>query len=165
VPRPPRSPTSSPGGSDRPDKPGPSLRTRALRLLARREHSRTELERRLAPHAEDPESLSTLLDALAERGWLSEPRLVEQVVHARRARYGSLRIRQELTARGVSREGVDEAQAELKRGDLDAARSAWRKRFGRPPRDAAERARQLRFLLGRGFPAGVASRVLRDAAG
>ena len=57
----------------------PSLKTRALGYLARREHSRLELERKLAPHAKTSEDLSLVLDTLEQRGFLSAPRMVEQV--------------------------------------------------------------------------------------
>jgi regulatory protein len=122
-----------------------------LRLLARREHSRLELQRKLAPHAQDPGELASLLDELCRRGWLSERRVVEQIIHARREKFGSRRIRQELLDKGVAEELVAESLPQLKDGDIEAARAVWRKKFGKLPRNAAERARQVRFMQGRGF--------------
>jgi regulatory protein len=77
--------------------------------------------------------------------------MVEQVVHSRRGRYGSQRIRQELLAKGVAEETVAAVLPQLKEGDLEAARRVWAKKFRAPPRNAAERVRQVRFLQARGF--------------
>jgi len=131
-------------------------------VLARREHTRQELERKLAPHAPDPDELVAILDDFERRGWLSERRFVEQVVHARRRRFGVSRIRQELVAKGVSEALVDETLAGLAGGEDAAAREIWRKKFGEPPRSAAERARQIRFLQGRGFTLDTIMRVLKQ---
>lgn len=139
----------------------PTLRERALRLLARREHSRSELARKLGPHAEDPADIERLLGELEQRGWLSERRLVEQVVHARRARFGPRRIERELLQKGISEESVAAALPALKAGEREAARAIWLKKFGgRQPRNPAERARQARFLQGRGFDLEVVSKVI-----
>ena len=76
-----------------------SLRARALKALARREHSRQELQAKLRPFAEDPEELKSLLDDLEKRGWLSEARFVEQLTTVRRRRFGAARILHELRER------------------------------------------------------------------
>ena len=144
-------------------KPPANLRARALRLLARREHSRLELEYKLAPHAPDPEELGRLLDDLARRGWLSERRLVEQVIHARRGKFGSRRIRQELLDKGVAEELVAEALPLLKASEVEAAREVWRRKFGAPPRSRNERARQVRFMQGRGFALETILKVIKWA--
>jgi regulatory protein len=138
-----------------------SLRSRALRLLARREHSRAELTRKLAGHTEDPAELESVLDDFERRGWLSEKRVVEQVVHAQRSRYGARRIERDLRAKGVSGEAVATAMSGLKDGELDAAREVWRRKFGgRLPRTPADRAKQARFLQGRGFDMEVVMKVI-----
>ena len=133
---------------------------RALRLLARRDHTRRELAAKLAPHAADPAELAALLDQLAARGWLSEARVVEQVVHAKRARFGCARIRHALTKRGVPDHLIEPALAELRSTELEAARSVREKKFPNPARDAAERAKQLRFLQSRGFSVEIALRAV-----
>ena len=74
----------------------PSLKARALRYLARREHSRLELEKKLASHARTSQELSSTLDALEQDGFLSATRMTEQIVHMRKNRFGSLRIAHEL---------------------------------------------------------------------
>jgi regulatory protein len=139
-----------------------SLRGRALRLLARREHSRAELGRKLAVHSEDGAEVERLLDELESRGWLSERRVVEQMVHARRARFGAQRIERDLLAKGVSGEAVADALRDLKGGELDAAREVWRRKFGgKAPRNQAERGKQARFLQGRGFGMDVILKVIK----
>ena len=137
-----------------------SLRARALRMLARREHSRLELQRKLEAY-DDAAEIEKLLDDFAGKGWLSESRVLEQLVHARRGKFGSRRIRQELIDKGIAGDLVAQALPGLKDGDLEAARAIWRKKFGKPPRNMNERARQTRFLLSRGFTADVVRRVVR----
>ena len=137
------------------------LTARALRLLARREHTRVELCRKLAPHVDDPARLEAVLDDLARRGWLSDERFVEQFVHARRGRYGVVRIRRALLERGVADEVIAGALRDLKAGELDAARAVWVRKFKAPPKTSADRARQVRFLQSRGFEIEFAMRVTR----
>ena len=140
----------------------PTLRERALKLLARREHSRAELTRKLSVHAEDPGEIERVLDDCERRGWLSERRVVEQLVHARRSRYGARRIERDLLQKGVSEDAVSAALAELKAGELGAAREVWRRKFGgRQPRGPADHARQVRFLQGRGFELDTILRVIK----
>lgn len=147
----------------RQEKPQASLRARALRLLARREHSRLELARKLAPHAEDPGELENLLDEFTRRGWVAEERVAEQIIHARRGRFGSGRIRQEMLAKGVPEEVVAAVLPQLKDTDLEAARTIWRRKFGKAPASAAERARQMRFMQGRGFALDTILKIIRSA--
>lgn len=142
--------------------PEPSLRVRALRHLARREYTRHELSRVLAPHAESEAEVGQILDDFSKQGWLSETRAAEQLVHARRGRYGPARIRRDLEAKGVSAELVGSTVAGLKAGEFEAARLVWQKKFREPATNAAERARQARFLLGRGFSSEVIKQLLRS---
>jgi regulatory protein len=138
------------------------LRTRALRMLARREYSRSELERRLAPFTEDPAEISELLADFERRGWLSESRVVEQVLASRRRRFGAQRIAHELREKGLSDTAIAAAQSQLKESELETARAIWMKKFGVVPANARDKARQLRFLQGRGFGLEVIRRLLRD---
>jgi len=140
-----------------------SLRDRALRCLARREHSRLELQRKLEPHAEESDDIQSLLDEFERRGWLSETRLVEQTVHARRGRFGTDRILRELRGKGVSEEAITEAKSQIRETELGAARTVWRKKFARLPKNASERGKQLRFMRGRGFGLDVILKLLRGA--
>lgn len=131
--------------------PAAALRARALRLLARREHSRAELRRKLAPHAEEGVDLDDLLDDFTRRGWLSEERFIEQAVRAKSRRFGPLKIAHHLREKGIGEAEIAQAVALAKAGESGSLESAWRSRFGRIPADAAEKARQVRFLQGRGY--------------
>ncbi len=153
-----------------PAAPARSLKARALRWLAQREHSRTELRRKLLPHAaaEDAESadaaharLDALLDWLEANHYLSQQRFVESRVHAREARFGNLRIRRELAQHQVGLPA--DVESSLRDTELERARAVWAARFSGRSTDAAERARQARFLAGRGFSGDVIHRVLREA--
>ncbi|WP_066159411.1 recombination regulator RecX [Hydrogenophaga pseudoflava] len=140
-----------------------SLKGRALRLLAGREHSRAELEKKLAPHEQEPGEVQRALDELQAKGFISEQRVVESVIHRRSARLGAGRVKQELQAKGVSAEAVAEAVDRLRGTETERAREVWRKKFGEPAADAAGRAKQMRFLASRGFGAEAIRRVVRGA--
>ena len=137
-----------------------SLKGRALKLLAAREHSRPELERKLAPHEEAPGELAQALDELQAKGFISEQRVVESVLHRRASRLGASRVKQELQAKGVGAEAVAEAVDQLRATEVERARAVWRKKFGEPATDAAGRAKQMRFLASRGFGAEAIRRVV-----
>ncbi|CAN7202815.1 recombination regulator RecX [Pseudorhodoferax sp. LjRoot39] len=141
-------------------RPALSLKGRALRMLSQREHSRPELERKLARHTEDAEELARALDELQAKGFISEARVVESVLHQRAAQYGALRLRQELQRRGVASAAITEAVAGLADSEFERALALWQRRFA-PAADAREHARQSRFLLARGFSGAVVTRVLR----
>ena len=137
-----------------------SLKGRALKLLAAREHSRRELERKLAQHETEPGQLKTALDDLQARGFIDEQRVVDSHLHRRASRLGAGRIKQELQAKGLDAERVAIAVASLKATEVERAREVWRKKFGEVPKDASERAKQARFLAARGFGGEVIRRVL-----
>ncbi|NIM39797.1 MAG: recombination regulator RecX [Hydrogenophaga sp.] len=141
----------------------PSLKGRALRLLAQREHSRAELQRKLAAHEESPGELARALDELQAKGFIDERRVIESVIHRRAARLGASRVRQELQAKGLPAEAVAQAVGELRGSEVERAREVWRKKFGRPPTDATERAKQMRFLAARGFGGEAIRRVVTGA--
>ncbi|MFC5496679.1 recombination regulator RecX [Caenimonas terrae] len=141
-------------------RPTLSLKGRALRLLSGREHSRAELERKLAPHEEEPGQLARVLDELQAKDFINEQRVVDSVVHRRAGKLGALRIRQELQSKGLDSEKVQAALAGLKAGELERAREVWRRKFDAPPSDAAERGKQARFLAARGFDGEVIGKVL-----
>ena len=137
-----------------------SLKGRALRYLALREHSRAELERKLAPHEEVPGELAQALDELQARGFIDEQRVIESLLYRRASRLGAGRLRQELQAKGLQGEAVQQALAGLRDTELARARAVWRKRFETVPTEATERARQTRFLMARGFSSEVVRQVL-----
>ena len=128
-------------------------RETAIRLLARREHSRRELAAKLVARGFGDAVVAEVLDALEAEGLLSDARFVESYLHSRREKgYGPLRRRAELRERGVDEALIEAGLAALDADWASLCERAWRKRFGgQPPRDLRERARQQRFLCQRGF--------------
>ncbi|MDR1708804.1 MAG: recombination regulator RecX [Candidatus Accumulibacter sp.] len=139
---------------------GPTLRERALRLLARREHARAELARKLAGHAESEAELEALLDDLCAHDLLSDERYAQMRLRSHGARLGNARLERELLAAGVD---GDLAAGVLSGADdeFSRAREVWRRKYAARPADEAERARQMNFLLRRGFSGETIRRVLR----
>lgn len=135
------------------------LRERALRLLARREHSRAELARKLAAHAQ-PEAIAALLDALEQEGLLSNARYAEALAHAYQGRHGSLRLQQTLRRQGVEAALAEVAIQAARAEDLESCRRLWQKKFGTAPATLKDKARQYRFLLARGFPAEIVAQIV-----
>jgi regulatory protein len=144
---------------------GPSLKTRALAHLARREHSRLELEKKLAPHAPNPEELAQLLDDLEQCEALSSARVVEQVIHMRKSRFGAQRIVRELREKGIAENLIAAQLPNIKEAEQRCAYEVWRKKFSTVPANARELGRQMRFMRSRGFAPETISRVLRRADG
>jgi regulatory protein len=129
----------------------PTLRERALRLLARREHSRAELAGKLRTYASPDEELKTLLEDLSRRRLLSDERYAESRAHALSRKYGAARIAHELRAKGLDK-GLAEQTAKAARAtEVERAREVWRRKFRVAPRTREERAKQMRFLQSRGF--------------
>ena len=146
-------------------KSEPSLKSRAMRFLARREHSREELRRKLAAKVAEGESLDAVLDELARQGWLSDTRFAEHMVRAKARRFGPLRLAQELRNRGVVAEDI---AAGIRGAGADGEASIeaiWRRRFRAAPENEREKMRQVRFLQGRGFPVEEIFRFLKSMKG
>ena len=142
-----------------------SLKARAVALLSRREHSRLELTRKLAAHAESAEQLARMLDDLVREGWLSDARYAQSLVHRRAVTHGATRIAAELRQSGVADEAIAEIRDTLRDTELERARVVWQKRFGAAPLpDRQAFAKQARFLAGRGFGHDVIYRVLGEAS-
>ena len=141
----------------------PTLKGRALRLLSQREHSRQELERKLKPFEEVPGELAQALDFLQAKDFINEQRVLESVVNRRASKLGASRVKQELQAKGLDPQAVSDALQGLRKTEVDRAREVWRKKFGQPALDANERAKQMRFLLTRGFAAEAVRRVVSGA--
>jgi regulatory protein len=118
------------------------------------------LERKLIQHEEEPGSLAKALDELQAKGFINEQRVLESVLHRRAAKLGTTRIRQELQGKGLAPEAVLEAVEQLRATEVERAREVWRKKFGEPPLDANERAKQMRFLASRGFGGEAIRRVV-----
>jgi len=144
------------------------LEIRALRYLAQREHSRRELAQKLSARKDCGETaelteLTEVLDKLEQQGFLSEQRMVEQVARIRRSRFGSQRIIHELKAKGIDDHLIDGIRPALQENELEAAFNIWRKKFHQPPATREERAKQIRFMMNRGFSMETIQRVLSQA--
>jgi regulatory protein len=134
-----------------------SIKSRALRYLAQREHSRAELQRKLARFVEDtsehsaPALIAAALDELTAHDLLSDDRTAQSVLRSQGQRYGARRLQQTLQAKGLAAELVADTLAQARGTELQRAQAVWLRRYGVPAATAAERAKQMRFLAGRGF--------------
>jgi regulatory protein len=142
-------------------RPMRSLKGRALGYLSRREYSRAELSRKLAPYAEEGESIDELLDSLESEGWLSDSRFAESLINRRASRMGAGRIVGELKRHSVGQALVEEVSAQLRETELARAQAVWRKKFGQLPETPNERAKQARFLAARGFSQAIIGKILK----
>jgi len=140
-----------------------SLTGRALRLLSSREHSRAELQRKLAPHEETPGELAAVLDKLAAKDLQSDQRAVDSLVYRRSAKLGTQRLRQEMQSKSMDPQAVAQAVALLRTSEQARALEVWRKKFGSPAATPAEGAKQVRFLASRGFGGEAIARVVSGA--
>jgi regulatory protein len=142
---------------------GPSLKARAVAFLARREYTRVELIKKLAPHCDDQNELERILDDLQASGWQSDKRYVQGLVNRKSQIHGGMRIVQTLKAQGISEEQIAEVKNELKNTELSRALNVWRKRFGSTgmPSEPKDYAKQSRFLAARGFSADIIRQVLK----
>jgi regulatory protein len=131
-------------------KPIETLKNRALRLLARREHSRAELKAKLLPYDENDE-VDTLLDHLQEKNWLSDNRFTEEWVRQRSIRYGRQRLQYELKQKGVAAELIESSLDAYSEDELERARQVWQKKYGTPALTLQDKAKQMRFLQYRGY--------------
>jgi regulatory protein len=142
--------------------PSDDLKARALRYLAQREHSRSELEKKLAAYGE-ADAIKQVLDRMDALGLQSDARFAESFVRSRGERLGRKRLEHELAQRGIAPDAAQAAcAAELGADELMRARAVWVKKFATPPEDAKEWARQARFLSARGFAAEVVRQVLKE---
>lgn len=149
-----------------PEKPAPDspseLKARALRLLVRREHSRAELERKLAPHAESKDAVRDVLDQLLSKKQQSDQRFAEERARVLSRKFGAARIRQDLKARGIADEVISSVSSV---DELERAKAILERKYHEPATTREERAKRMRFLQGRGFSYEIIARVLssRDA--
>ncbi len=142
--------------NDQPDT-ATELRARALRLLARREHSRSELARKLSPHAESSGAIDEVLEALVQKKQLSEARFAEERARSLSRKYGAARIRQDLKSKGVSDALIDQVSSE---GEFERARAILERKYRDPASTREERAKRMRFLQSRGFSSEIIFKLL-----
>jgi regulatory protein len=128
-----------------------SLKGRALRYLSAREHSRQELGRKLARYAQEGDDVEALLDTLEAAKFLSNTRFSESLVNRRAARFGNSRMLSELKSHGIDADALTGIKENLEQDEVARAREVWLRKFGSPASNADERAKQMRFLMQRGF--------------
>jgi regulatory protein len=136
------------------------LRQRALEYLGKREYSYVELSQKLKTYAEETDDIPAILDDFKKRGWISDARFTEQIVHARSHKFGSAKIAHELREKGVSQELIESAIEQVKDNELNNAKEVWLKKYKNAPTSRDEWTRQARFLQSRGFGFDVIKKVL-----
>lgn len=142
---------------DVPDTPA-ELKARALRTLVRREHSRAELARKLAPHAESPQAIEGVLDLLLSKKQQSDERFASERARVLSRKFGAAKIRQDLKSKGVAADIVERITSE---GELERARSILERKYRQPATSREELAKRMRFLQGRGFSYDVIRGLLK----
>jgi regulatory protein len=138
-----------------------SVKARAIALLARREYARAELRERLLAGGGDAAEVDAALAELAAQGYLSDGRYAHAIVRRKRGEFAQRAIVEVLKRKGVDAAAAREALADIPLDDEKALLDLWRRRFGQPPCDERERARQVRFLQSRGFALSSILRLLR----
>jgi regulatory protein len=141
------------------------LRQRALDYLGKREYSYAELGQKLKSYLEEDESfeqITEILEDFKKRGWLSDARFTEQIVHARSHKFGASKIANELREKGVASDLIETAIEQVKENELENATEIWRKKFKQAPSSREDWARQARFLQSRGFGFDVIKKVLNN---
>ncbi len=168
----------------------PSLKGKALQWLAQREHSRAELQGKLLRHAAKTQrkaaqtaaspaagptfeqedgpahqaDITRVLDELAAAGLQCDSRAAASLARTKSSRYGVHRLKQQLQAKGLAADLVAQTVGAARDTEFERAREIWRRRYGEPAQDMAQRARQMRFLIARGFDSDVVRRVVGGAA-
>ena len=147
------------------------VRTRAITYLSRREYSRVELRKKVLFSLRNFECENDLgssitdevLDDLAQHNWQSDVRVAASVAKVKGERYGNARVKHELKQQGLDSELITEALEQLSSTELKRAHDVWLKKFGQPPADLKEKAKQIRFMASRGFGFDVINKVIKNA--
>lgn len=139
-------------------------RSRAIYFLSRREYGRVELRQKLIYSLRNTpisaEMIDEALDFLEKNNWQSDARFAAQKTKIKSERYGMARVKYELSQSGVSAALIDEQVAQLAHTEQSRAREVWRRKFGTPPADVKEKAKQIRFMASRGFSFDVIKKVI-----
>lgn len=141
-----------------------SLRQRALEYLSKREYAAAELAQKLQAYASEDDDIPALIADFKARGWVSDARYAEQMVHARQTKFGASRVAHELREKGVDDSLIAEAVAGLQENELARASEVWRKKFKAAPASREEWAKQARFMQSRGFTFQVIKHILNRHA-
>jgi regulatory protein len=141
-----------------------SLKAQAVRLLARREYARDDLEQRLVAKGASRDEVAAVLDELSSQGLLSNERFAHALVAQKSGSYSRRSIRGELKRKGVSGDAIEDAIGDAPIEDDAAMLALWQRRFGIPPANDREKARQIRFLQSRGFELSAIFKMLKRLA-
>lgn len=143
----------------------PTLLGRALRWLSLREYTRAELAQRLSAFEDAPGQVQGVLETLEKKGFLSDARAAQSLVHRRQAKLGAARIGQELRNKGVPAELLRDSLEQLRATERERAQAVWAQKFGVAASDRAGQMRQMRFLAARGFAADTIRQVVPKPSG
>jgi regulatory protein len=155
-------PASSASASLLPSKKSPSLKGRALRLLATRDYGRVELERKLGSYADSPQALQAVLDDLQIKGFISDERAAASLLNRRANKLGVARVLSELRQKGFAADLIASQADILRESEESRIKSVWLSKFSAPPSSPSEKAKQMRFLASRGFSSSLISRLMRQ---
>jgi len=149
-------PSEAPRGSDEACR-------KAIRLLERRERSRSELTERLLREGFASDDVEMTISWLQEKGLQSDVRFAESLVRDRIARgYGERKIAYELSRHGISLSDVPGYPEDFVETDEDdRAREVLR---AHPVTSADRQAGAYRRLMAKGYPTAVAARISSEYA-
>lgn len=137
-----------------------ALVSAALKLLSRRDYSRTEFVNKLTKAEFDKPDVEAAADWCHEQGFLNEARFAETTSRRLGTKYGAQRVAHTLRQKGVTEEAVSAALLTLKDTEPDRARALWIRKFGSVAESAEEKSKQIRYLQSRGFSFAVIKLVI-----
>lgn len=142
---------------------GRSLLSRGIAYLSRREYSEYELRKKLAPYAESPQELDTVMERLKKENWQSDSRFLQATTNVASSKWGTMRIAAKLRQHQLPDDQIQEAVSHLQETELERARAVWEKKFkGQVYSTPQEYAKQARFLISRGFSSDVVNKIVRS---
>ena len=145
-------------------KTPPSLKSRALDFLARRDHSYRELYTKLTRYSDDLDAICQILDDLVTKKFINDERFIESFVNSKSCKYGSLKIKHLLHDKVANNNLINQVIAEQNLDEVSTAYQIWQRKYRHQlPQDVAEKAKQIRFLLSRGFSMGIVNQVFSRA--
>lgn len=137
-----------------------SLKSRAVAYLSRREHSRLELQRKLAKFSDDVDEINKVLDELAAGNWQSDARYAYAYANRNSSKHGMLRILNDLRSQGINESCINDIRNNLEDSEYQRALSVWQRKFDQIADDPKQYAKQYRFMLGRGFSNNCIHKIL-----
>ncbi|MDR1528926.1 MAG: recombination regulator RecX [Burkholderiales bacterium] len=143
-----------------------NIRQTAIRLLAKREYGRAELEQRLLRGDADSAEVNAVLNDLVAHNFLSDERFAETIARRKQGKFSKRAIARQLKERGVDQQTTETALASLgNASEEEEALALWRQRFGKLPEGEKEKNKQIRFLASRGFSLSAIFKMLKEEKG